>query len=561
MFYCATRRKKKGLSLGLVLVITALVVSAGFSLASLSITHLNLTQRATNAEQATNLARSAVNLGLARILEDAEHDYGVAGTDDETLEVQLPGTRPGAVGRLTFSRVQADDLGIPCSTNNLQGNTSVSGDGMVVPTAAVHLVGVGECAGVVRQVDAIVSLSPFPYALASAGPVLTHGAIVVSGLDEELRAGPLVTPEQLLPADLHSNAPGPAVSLASGGQFGGDVKAVGKVSREPGVTVLGQVQSEADELDLPSFDFSQYDPQLTGRVFTALQPSYPDNLTLTGTSRRQGGLTINEGGLDLEGAILYVDGDLTIRGGLRGKGIVCTTGAVTLEGTAEVDPESSLALLAAGDITLTGSGPHGSYLQGLVYTEGRFVADSVTLIGTLVASGDGSANVDLTDTRIFGQTDLSVEFALGGAAGPPTARPLPSFLLPVPIPSGYSSLEASGSALGSGRFQVDFTLLGSPSVNRSVTVNLGASGGLEEFQDQTRATFVELWQATGGSLSDEVADFLLKSVYRNLTLDQFRGPNSGGEPGPGPTVELIRLDPSKFLKFNDRARFALWRES
>ncbi|MGE0492109.1 MAG: hypothetical protein AB7S38_23040 [Vulcanimicrobiota bacterium] len=555
------------------LVVTALVVSAGFSLASLSVTHLNLTQRASNSERAENLARSAVHLGVARILEDAEHDYGVAGTDDQTIEVRLPGTRPGAVGRLTFSRLRSDDLGIPCSTNNLQGNTSVSGDGMVVPTAAVHLVGVGECAGVVRQVDAIVNLPAFPYALASAGPVRTHGAVVVSGLEGELAEGPLVTPPQLLPADLHSNALGTAISLASGSQLGGDVEAVGTVSRQPDVNVLGSVRDHADQLDLPSFDFSHYDPQAAGRVFTSLEPSYAENLTLTGSSRREGDLTIDQGGLDLEGAILYVDGDLTIAGGLRGKGIVCATGAVTLDGTAQVDPSSSLALLAGGDINLSGSGPHGSYLQGLVYTEGRFVADSVTLVGTLVAGGDGSADVDLTNTRIFSLPDLDVEFGLGGGgassgggSGPVTFQ-IPFTLGPSNSGSSRANLQGTVSLTGPGVYLFNFRLQAfqTAPVVVTQTVTVGSQAPYGAIREQLLPTVQGLYQTASGQAVTRATDLneVLGEICEYALQASGDGP-SGPGPGTGgddPTVEIIRLDPSKFLKFEDRVRFALWRES
>lgn len=132
----------------------------------------------------------------------------------------------------------------------------------------------------------------------------------------------------------------------------------------------------------------------------------------------------------------------------------------------------------------------------------------------------------------------------------------------MPINSGYDSLEASGVALGSGRFRIQFTLTSrsQPGLNRVVNVTLARGEGVTEFQQQTRPAFLEMWQAIGWQIPDAQVDHLLNAVYRNLTLDQFRGPGSGPGPGPAPGVELIRLDPSKFLKFQDRVRFALWKE-
>ncbi|MEW6283337.1 MAG: hypothetical protein AB1758_32310, partial [Candidatus Eremiobacterota bacterium] len=155
-------RRARGLSLGSTLLVACLVVTLGLALSGVSVTHLNLSARATSSSSARDLARSVLALAVERIQGNA--DFGVTGpaTDVDPLRVRF-GAAPGE-GLLTFDPAEARRLGIPLSVNNLAGGRSLTApDGQTVPTQSAYLVAVGRSGGLQRRVEAVLHLPPFPY--------------------------------------------------------------------------------------------------------------------------------------------------------------------------------------------------------------------------------------------------------------------------------------------------------------------------------------------------------------------------------------------------------------
>ena len=136
-----------------------------------------------------------------------------------------------------------------------------------------------------------------------------------------------------LPADLLANSTDDeAIVLGSDSTILGDVETPGKVKLNGNVSTIkveGEIRSGTRPAQLPELRAADYDPAASGRSYDDLNSLTDPGQTvvLTGAGRREGDLTISSG-LELQGSHLFVDGDLTIRGGLKGNGVLVCTGNV-----------------------------------------------------------------------------------------------------------------------------------------------------------------------------------------------------------------------------------------
>jgi len=131
-------RHSRGISLGGTLLAVAILAALAATLASLCVTHLRTSRRAESTLHASNLARSAVAAGIAKVLEQQE--FGVAQLPEETVTLETPHGK----AFLTFNPALADDENMMYSTNNAANSTSASGgQGRVVPANCIHLVARG----------------------------------------------------------------------------------------------------------------------------------------------------------------------------------------------------------------------------------------------------------------------------------------------------------------------------------------------------------------------------------------------------------------------------------
>ncbi|MCW5867668.1 MAG: hypothetical protein KIS61_10425 [Candidatus Eremiobacteraeota bacterium] len=534
--------RRRGNSLLTTLVWIALIVCLAFGLAGLTVSHLSSINYQDNRQQAKHMARSVVSTAIARIMQDTE--FGKSAKPSGLLQVQSE----AAIGRLSFEK----DHGVPYSTNNLeQPNSTHGSEGQAVPKNSAYLIGVGTCGGVTQRVTAILAVPPFPYAIAASGSVEARGGLTIGSLNS-LPDGPIPNSSTFLPADLLANQSGSqSVFLGSDTHVSGDVRSAGDIVLDPSappesIQVKGQLRSNSAPEKIPTIELSHYDPLINGSQYNSLtQAIYGNGQTkLSGINRREGPMTVQEG-LFLDGANLFVHGDLNVLGGLTGKGVLVVDGNVTISGQSDFDSSNGMAVLSSHDFRISGSDPSGSYFQGLVYTEGSFNADKVTLVGSLVAAGEPKP-VKLTETRIF-QLPPPVE----------SAQPLsPSSPAPSPIFSTTSSNGLSADFTVNGN-TLHIEIHSSPPAILDVPFGPGGGGGPQA------GGFQALYAPDG-----PVYSFFAQHNFgpsTNITgvlttIDNYLHENgTSGGTVTGPAVIQIN-DPSSFLKLNERIRIVMWKE-
>jgi len=389
------RRKDSGAAMATVLMVMTLASILAFTLAATGMFHLNVCTRADNAMQARNYAESGISQCLEKVIADVY--YGDAG--NETIEI-----REGAivVGELSFDHVLARRREMSFSTNNIMNSASIYGcDNRLVPANSIHLVGKGSCNGVTRKMEAIVNVPPFPYCIATSGKLRAEGSIMVGSVEsfDDIRNG--VDESRLLPGNIVSNSrAGDAVLLDGKGVISGDLRTSGevKIGKGSSINVKGEIRSHARPVEIMPMDMQSYDPASQDEVQHL--PGFLHNPRLEGYCRVGSGLTVS-GDVQLAGSLLYVDGDLTVTGGIKGKGAIVVMGKTKIEKGSEVATDNLVALLSKGDTDLGGSGAcDSSSFQGIIYTEGNFRARNISVYGAFINNGTESSTVTLYDARM-----------------------------------------------------------------------------------------------------------------------------------------------------------------
>lgn len=504
---CLARR---GTSLASTLMLVAVLVVLAFALVSVGVSNLNFTTRLDTLEHGRALSESVIALACDSLRLDPT--FGTVANRGGVLDMK-PRTGLGSA-RLTFDPILAVQLGIPCSTNNLEGSAAVPGWGRPVPAGTVHLIGCSTVGGVTRNVEILLEQPAFPYAIASGGTLESSGNLLVGALPEG--SDPTVTdlePDGLQPANLLSND---ALVLGPNSMITGDVRAVGDVTIDPlGSRVGGQVKVHSSPVTLPQLDLSSYDPQ--GRSdLQQLSQSQLSSPVLVGWARRQGDLDIQDG-LVLDQGVLFVEGDLTLSGGVHGVGAVFVTGKATVRGGSRLASDNQVALVSGGDMRLQAAGPRdSSYFQGMVYAGGDFRANQVTMLGALVARG----SVKLTGVDLVQQPE-STRMELQ-----------PGALSQLSLSEGQSVY----------RIPVRFD---SPTYSVQNPVTLELQSGLTRDQAVDRVLLVL------GQIAPQA------SIPR---LDVEAALDAVASAPPASAQDSLQLDLSKFLPFEQRMHILMWKQ-
>ena len=122
--------------------------------------------------------------------------------------------------------------------------------------------------------------------------------------------------------------------------------------------------------------------------------------SLGGAARHEGDFVINED-IVLDGTILFVDGNLTVNGGIQGTGLLVVDGDISVSSGVSLEGATEVAVISAGKVVLRGAGPKRSSIRGLFYAEGGLLAEEITLVGAMIASGP-EASVELVNSRVLG---------------------------------------------------------------------------------------------------------------------------------------------------------------
>ncbi len=329
-------------------------------------------------------ADSAIAIAIERIIYSQTF-----GTHQETLTCPAG---PAQTCVLTFDAATATAKGLPCSVNNVLSGTALGKVGPYCASLAARAVDSGYAC--TRQ--AMVFLPPYyPYVMASSGPIdNSAGGLEVASLQNSTTSPPpslATTPtSQLQPGNMGSlsNA-AQAIILGPNSLITGNVESQGGVNVLPpglnvpgGTQVDGEVQPNSEPPGLPNI--ALIDPTSGIPGVTTLGSSL-SGTTLSGANTSPGSLTVTSGDLDLDDAVLYVNGDLNIsQGGITGIGALFVTGNVNVATAAQVSATNQQVLMCGGDVKLNGVSQQASAFQGLVYTAGSFTAKNITLYGTFL---------------------------------------------------------------------------------------------------------------------------------------------------------------------------------
>lgn len=513
-----------------------------------SMTHLQLSNRASNGEIARSMAESMVAVGLEEVLQN--ENFGQLRSEAEVLA--LKGAEPGARGRLTFNVETAKDWGVPHSTNNLENDGAVAGfNGRVVPASSLHLVGTGECNGVTRTVEAILYVPRFPYVIASAGKFATEGETLVASVDgsEPVVDWRNLDHDRLKPGDVVANSPASdALKLGPGTTITGDAKTVGGVQIENGAQVLGQLRTNAGAEKIPRYAVEDYDPSLTGKLgVNHIGQSVVNRGAYEGWNRREGDLFVSNG-LHLDNGVLFVNGNLSVTGGVTGMGALLVTGDTYVSGRSTLHTDNLAAIISEGDVVLEGVSAANSMFRGLIYSNGGLRAQNITLLGTLLVSGT-SGDLKLTDTLVIQSPDtVVVDLKHQARTGLNFVSPKGS------NPGAFLGTKSTHSTLSHKQtiyvsfFEGEFLIY---------------PAGKTEIEALRASSAEEAFEIIRDLVAVQGAEDLGRA-FDSTTLPRLpillSGLADGSVAPEEPALDLLTLDPTHFLSLSDKLRLVLMRE-
>jgi hypothetical protein len=405
------KHNKRGSGLATVLMVTAIATTLAFTTVGLSFHHLSATTRMGNGYYAKNLAEAALAKAIDKIMTD--QDYGRTVTADTTIRINFPDAPAGSYGLLTFDSAEAQNYNnsqpgarLPGCFNNLLSDTPRLAPEANVPGHAVFLSAVGVCKGSTRRIDTVVYVPKFPWALAASGSIRSTGDIFLASVR---KGGDPNVDADLLPASLATNS---AIGDKAVEFAGANITIKGDLQSHSGAklgnaVVLGEKRLNAATITLPSLNIADYDTKNKNGVsnLADIQTSAP----VKGFAHRSGDLLCADS-LVLDGAVLYVDGNLNVSGGIKGTGAVIVKGKTTVAGTSSFVGDNKLALLSEGDVAITGTSDNPSHFNGLLYSEGNLSASHTSLVGTVIAndkSGGSGGQISLDKSKIIQDSSSS----------------------------------------------------------------------------------------------------------------------------------------------------------
>lgn len=469
------RSRQRG-SLSTTLLLFILVVGVMVVSTATTLFQLNLRHEDDARDGARRLAESAARLMMARLLADPTLNAATC----PTVEITLP-SYAGSEGMAALDASAAARLEIPLSVNNLTGSGSLPGWGdTVVAAETANIVGVGRYRGHEQRIEAILHRPRFPYVVSSSVPIRASGLHVFGVSDPSvLQMGfASVPPELKVPGHVVTNASdrtGPSLQLlGSTTLIEGDAQSRGTLEIGSGAVVTGELRPRADLAPLPRIDVLNLDTARRPGV-SVLDSGSLGATTLSGFNRRAGSLAIS-GGLTLDGAVLYVDGPVSIQGGLNGTGAVIANGRVRIQGGGALSGLTGTAVIAKDDISLEGSSQQRAEFRGLMYTEGSLACRHVNVAGSVVVNSQRSdGRVDLESAALAENAEAGVVTVpvVTNVPGPPGG------LTPFP-PTLHANLIADGDRYGFGVGPVMQTVRGT-SDTAPVLFTANMNGPAEDF--------------------------------------------------------------------------------
>lgn len=391
---------KRGSSLINVLFLSMALFGLLFATSSTWLFQLGLSSQSSAQEGSRRLAEATVQTAVARLLKQND-------TQLPDLTINLP-AYAGGEGRLSTDASLAQSLGIPNSANNLTGSIGASASArngaVAVPPERACLVGVGRYRGQEVRLEVMLHVPEFPYVLGSSVPLQGDNLNVFAVASQaDLANGVAGVPEDKKePGHLVTNAPDPTglAALRLGGltTIEGDAQSRGTITTEANVQVKGERRPQAEPVPLPDINFATLDPIARTEKTDITTGTLNNPPQFEGFYRAGSSLTIS-GGLDLNGAVIYVDGSVTVDGGIRGKGALIATHDVTVRGPSQFTGDQQAGIVAGGNVQLQGV-PNAEF-HGLIYTEGNLDVRNIQVAGSVVVNNPNQAgSSQFSDTEL-----------------------------------------------------------------------------------------------------------------------------------------------------------------
>lgn len=333
--------------------------------------------------EGTVIARGAAESALARAIYEIKGNPAF-GRNGESIAFR-PELGDEELADIQFDPDKAQEAGVPASINNLDNAESVpDGLGGVVPARTVRLFSVGRYGDDHRTVMLDLHIPPFPYAVATEGTFESLGDLSLTGLSPD-------TGEKV-PGDIATNGAGSAsLKLGPRTEISGDAISEGGIDvSSDSVTIDGEVKPYSKHSDIPRIRLTDFDPRnmTAGGDTTNLSSSYYRDPNLQGKVLRDGDLMMS-GQINLDGALLYVEGNVELSGTISGRGAIVATGSISISGTQSLTTDNELAILCGDDLSILGNGVDSSKIEGLIYSEGNVEVRNSTIQGTLISQSNG----------------------------------------------------------------------------------------------------------------------------------------------------------------------------
>ena len=245
----------------------------------------------------------------------------------------------------------------------------------------------------------IVTGPPLPYSLGAAGKLRTVGNTLIGGVENAAALADGLQDDDLVEGGVVANGiakppkegevPQPPMILESGVKVVGNAQSAGAIEDHGAVIEKGEKKPFADKQELPKISIADYDPKDREGVVSRSEAVVTTGGPIYGFQRFGQSVTFKEE-VDLNGALLFIDGDVTLEKPLKGTGALVATGKVTLLGGADMKADSLAAVLAGDDLTINGSrsgNAIASNFMGLLYTEGNLSLSNTRTVGAAVAGG------------------------------------------------------------------------------------------------------------------------------------------------------------------------------
>lgn len=339
------------------LVVVGIVVMFTTALVATNRNLFGFTRNSVDQTQALALGRGGLNRLIDRII--AEGNYA----DD----LDYGDTQTGY--NITFNTSDPNR-----SVNNLMNDSVSPGTNYLdeaVPPHTADIIVVARSNGVVRRFRYILKRG-----LAFQGAMAANGRIIF-GEDVELKSITSLHDDQPVETRFHANDyddDGTGVDWTDrvGHSFligdGCEVSSVSSVVQEIADVDPDKVSQHVPAVPVPELDVENL---VSGAAGSPAPTPLPDGGFFCEGSRHIVGPVTATGDIHLYNGSLYVDGDLTIAGGLVGFGSVYATGDVHITGgnaSVITNQPSGAAILAGGDLTFESLGAAG-YIEALAVTD------------------------------------------------------------------------------------------------------------------------------------------------------------------------------------------------